>query len=361
MKAPRWPVVAAFLAGLVCTGCPLPMGDANGQSTDDDVGKQLEELQSKITALETRLGQKLYGNGAAGERIVTSDIRLKGADANRQYTDFIVEPGVTLMVQSGTVIRCTGTFINRGTIILEHGTVGSDRDGGDPSTVLESLRPAAIGISKLAAASAEAGDATSDRVGGRGGEGLSEFESRILLLPRTQAGGAGGSALASGGGGGGALTVIAAGEIVNEGQIFADGEDAVAGGGGGGAGILVFASAVKVTNAAGAGIAAEGGNGGDVTADAAPGGGGGGGIVHLIAPEIDNQGTIIVRGGAAGFTTGGDMISAVVRSGGGGGGASAGAGGRGGNVPQGDSPAVPAEAGAEGDFITTLTDPAALF
>lgn len=363
MKSRTGSLAAAFCAGLLCTGCPMPMDSANGQNGNGDgLQSQLADLQSKLNSVESQLRQRVYGTGTAGARTVTSDIRLDGPDANLQYTDFIVEEGVTLTVQSGTVIRCTGRFINRGTIVLQSGTRGADRAGVATSTQLESLRPAAMGIGKLAAASGEVGGPSAERLGGAGGEGLSEFEARILLMPQTQAGGSGGAALASGGDGGGAMTVIAAGEIRNEGVIRADGVDAIDGGGGGGAGVLIFASGERVVNAAGASIAAEGGLGGDSTSNSGPGGGGGGGIVHLIAPDMDNDGDVSVAGGEPGTAGPAGSITGSPRSGGGGGGASAGAGGQGGAAGEG-AEATPEEAspGAAGRFLTTTMDPGTLF
>ncbi len=372
-RASTHAVLAAFLVGLLCTGCPLPMDDADGQNNNandnsndngggDELNQQLTKLQTDVAALQSRLRQRVYGGAVAGTRVVDADVRIAGPDAQRQYEDFIVEEGVTLTVQSGAVIRCTGQFINRGTIVVEFGTRGADREGTDAGTLAESLRPAAIGVSKLAAASGEAGGTSSDRSGGAGGEGLSEFESRLLLLNRTQAGGAGGAALASGGGGGGAMTVIAAGPIVNEGQILAPGESASDGGGGGGGGIVVLASGTSISNASGAAILAQGGDGGDATEAAGPGGGGGGGIVHLMAPEIAGDGEIAVAGGSAGTTDDGLPVTAAIRSGGGGGGATAGVGGVGGSVPGGaDADAGEGTPGAEGDFVTTLASATEFF
>lgn len=48
---------------------------------------------------------------------------------NFQFTDFSVAAGVTLTVPSGTVIRCTGTFTNNGTIVVNTGAPGGSADG----------------------------------------------------------------------------------------------------------------------------------------------------------------------------------------------------------------------------------------
>src|SRR5262245_58211752 len=51
---------------------------------------------------------RIYGDGSAGDRIFSADSIL--AVGNLQFHDFTVNPGVTLHIHSGTVIRCTGTF-----------------------------------------------------------------------------------------------------------------------------------------------------------------------------------------------------------------------------------------------------------
>src|SRR5204863_7637363 len=67
-----------------------------------------------------------------GTRTVDSSGAL--IDDNNQYASFTVPSGVTVTIPSGTVIRCTGTFTNNGTIVVDPGAKG----GVVPAT--ESLR-----------------------------------------------------------------------------------------------------------------------------------------------------------------------------------------------------------------------------
>ena len=69
----------------------------------------------------------VYGDGSAGEVALTVDTDFRTtppANNNFQYVNFTVGNGVTLTVASGTTIRCTGTFINYGTIIVAGGAEG---------------------------------------------------------------------------------------------------------------------------------------------------------------------------------------------------------------------------------------------
>lgn len=305
----------------------------------------------------------VFGNGAAGPRTITEDIRFQQADgANQQWTDFTINAGVTLTVQSGTVIRCLGKFTNNGTIIVETGAEGADRVGVDSSSP-GSTRNALPGISTLAAGNGEVGNTSDARSGGQFGSGLSEFEARLVLNPGTRAGGSGAAGLGAGGAGGGSLVILASDEIVLNGDIMAPGGNAPStGGGGGGGGVIIIASAQKITSTQNAMLMANGGAGGDASNAEAAGGGGGGGIVHLIAPDIVNAGQTSVAGGSAGANGAAGSVTAGTRAGGGGGGASGGSGGAGGNVTAGVA-ADPEAAGngASGFFLMTETDPIPFF
>ncbi len=306
---------------------------------------------------------RIFGNGSSGARTISSDASFASAgDANDQYTDFIVDTGVTLTVPSGTVIRCTGQFINRGTIVVADGAVGGERSGVDTSSFDPSGRPAQPGVSTRVAGNGEVGTDAAARAGGLAGGGLSEFESAVTLDIGVNAGGAGGAAFAAGGGGGGGFTVIAQGEITNSGAINARGAAGAVGGGGGGGGVVILASGTRVTQAAGASISVKGGDGGASGAAEGPGGGGSGGIIHFLAPDISNGGTTDVTGGAAGALGVAGSVTAAMRSGGGGGGATAGNAGAGGAVSAGAAadPAA-AEGGSAGFILQTVTDPKALF
>lgn len=315
----------------------------------------------------------LFGDGSSGARNIGVDARFETqSDANQLWTDFGVSTGVILRVQSGTVIRCSGMFVNNGTIIVENGAQGGDRSSLDSTTRADASRPASIGINTLAAGSGEVGDATAVRGGGAGGDGISEFESLVTLRVGIAAGGGGGAAFSSGAAGGGSFTVFASGPIQNNGVIVADGAAATdSGGGGGGGGVIMLVSADSVTNASGASLLARGGDGGPSDAEdgparsglaAGPGGGGGGGLIHLIAPDIEHLGSASVLGGSAGSKPPGTNITAPLRSGGAGGGGSAGAGGAGGAVPAGASAQVnDAGGGSAGFFLRTVQNPRFLF
>lgn len=306
----------------------------------------------------------LFGDGSSGARHVTGDARLETADdANQQWTDLSVAAGVTLRIQSGAVIRCTGSLINNGTILIESGAQGGGRSGFDSTTMDGATQPAGLGLNTQPAAAGEAGDASSDRSGGAGGDGISEFETRVMLNIGIRAGSGGAAALGGAGAGGGGVTFLVQGPIQNLGTIIADGTDSGgSGGGGGGGGAIILASATSVTNQATATIEADGGAGGGSGSAAGPGGGGGGGVIHMIAPIVENLGTATALGGAAGSVPAGTPVTAGTRSGGGGGGGSGGAGGQGGDVPTGASvtPGA-AQAGSSGHVLVTLRHPRLLF
>jgi hypothetical protein len=344
-------------------GIADPDEDRNGDGVTDVLDCRGPAGQDGADGAPGRDGadasETLYGDGSSGARHVAADARFETAnDANQQWTDFSVAAGATLRLQSGAVIRCTGTFTNYGTILIEHGAQGADRSGFDSSTMEGSSRAAALGINTLAAGSGEIGGSSAVRSGGSGGDGISEFEARVTLRIAVRAGSGGGAALAAGGAGGGGVTILAQGAITNFGTILADGADAAAGGGGGGGGVILLASAESIVNAASAALSAEGGAGGVAGADCGPGGGGGGGVIHIVAPVIQNLGVTSVAGGEGGGVPAGTVVEAGIRSGGGGGGGSGGAGGKGGDVPSGAAPAPDhAAAGASGHVLVTYRAP----
>lgn len=302
----------------------------------------------------------LYGDGSSGARTITGNERFETADdANQLWTDFTVEAGATLRVQSGAVIRCTGRFTNHGTIIIEPGAQGGDRSAFDATTLEGVSRPAALGVNTLAASGGEVGDASSARSGGSGGDGISEFEARVALRISTRAGSGGGAALGGSGAGGGGMTILAQGTIENGGAILADGADSGSeGGGGGGGGVILLASGESITNRLTGSIFARGGGGGAASSAVGAGGGGGGGIIHFMSPVVQDLGNSTADGGRAGGTSLETMVSAGLRSGGGGGGGSGGAGGRGGPLDAGALVAPnPGEDGSRGFVLITLQEP----
>ena len=309
---------------------------------------------------------RVYGDGSAGARTVSDDIELD--DPTAQHTDLTIAVGGTLVVQSGTVIRCTGTFTNNGTLLVQTGAQGARcLQNAAPST--PSHRPADRGMALGAAMNGELGDNTALRFGGPGGEPLNEQQARATLEPGVHAGGGGGCGSTyggEGGPGGGSVTVLAATAIVNNGVINVTPRTApyYGGGGGGAGGALILASRGSVTN--NGTLRADGAAGGDAfagggatQAGSGAGGGGGGGIVHLLAPVIQAAGVVSVAGGIPGPPGGTGFLTTVLRFGGGGGGASGGRGGRGGNVTGNDAEA--ALAGEPGLSLESVVDPTSLF
>lgn len=302
---------------------------------------------------------RIYGDGSAGAKVISEDMVL--ADVNLQYTDFTVNHGVTLTIQSGARIRCTGAFTNHGAIVVANGAEGGVQRGYGTSTAGSSQTPVS-GIATRSAGNGSIGDASVARTGGGGGQGISEFETRVTLQLGVNAGGGAGAAVSEGADGGGSLTVLAFGAVNNNGQIMANGADGSAGTGGAGGGFVTLASAECVSNNGGASITADGGDGGASGSAEGPGGGGGGGGIHLIAPNIMDGGTTSVAAGSAGATGSAGSVTAQIRSAGGGGGAGVGNGGNGGSVSAGAA-ANPgdAEHGVNGLSIKTSVDPTSLF
>ncbi len=301
---------------------------------------------------------RTWGDGSAGAHTVDADMTLD--DVNLQYTDFTVNANVTLTVPSGTVIRCSGTFTNRGTIMVSTGDRGA-------AATMGSVTTAGQGVSHRPPGNGGAGDGATWRFGGFGGVGVSESEASGLLR-LGPSGAAGGGAfplmvLGEGGAGGGTLTVLSQVAINNASgaAIRANGATANTHGcGGGGGGIIVLASAGSITNSGA--ISAWGGHGRSADTPGAwtvaGGGGGGGGIVHFLAPSI-TPGSVSVIAGLGGAS---DSTPAVnQRSGGGAGGACGGDGGLGGGVSAGASPPTGGSNGVAGYVLESQLDPACLF
>lgn len=270
----------------------------------------------------------LYGNGSQGDVVVTASVQLATLIPSLDFAfrNLTVDPGVTLTVASGTVIRCTGTLTVNGTIIVEAGTLGSFAGGpagSDPGAGL-SRSPAQNGLGNP------------DGVGGEGGYGLTYYQAAAIYHTGPfGGGGGGGSALSgAGGAGGGAFTALSRGAVSIAGGIYADGEAGRDPAGGGGAGGIVILASGTSINVAGV-VAVRGGKGGDAAVANASqtcgaGGGGGGGIVHLVSPTISVGGSLLIGFGLRGFGPSMTFIVVPNRYGGGGGGACGGDGGRGG-------------------------------
>jgi hypothetical protein len=299
---------------------------------------------------------RIYGDGSAGKLSVTttSSLLTLVPSGNFQFTDVTIDAGVDLAVPSGTCIRCTGTFTNHGTVLVNIGEISGGQGNG-------------AGVALLSAGNGASGPSLDLVPGGPGGVGLSADEARLFLVVTPHAGGAGGGrfevGLAPGGAGGGEVVVLARGGVVNSttGVIRADAENAAfVGTAGGAGGIIILASPTSVTNAGL--LVTHGGNGVDAYAagNICPGGGGGGGIVHLISPSIPSAGgTVDVAGGTGGAGAAGNSGT---RYSGAGGGACGGNGGYGGEAYGAPGTFLGgAGNGNAGYSFETLEDPTALF
>lgn len=313
---------------------------------------------SGCTPSDTAEGQpQIYGDGSAGDLHVTAsnDLLTLAADGNLQFASVIIDAGVVLSVPSGTIIRCTGSLTNAGTIQVTPGESG----GGNNGVPGEGVSHASAGNSSRST------NNTSILAGGTGGKGLSQNEAMIMLEVTPKAGGAGGGLFGNlldvGGSGGGGLLVLAKGALLNDitGSIIADGKPGtMIGAGGGAGGVVILASASHVTNAGQ--ISAIGGNGAGAAFNTAGSGGGGGGIVHLISPSITASGTVSVDPGTHGVAGGAGNDGS--RASGGGGGACGGNGGAGGDVT--NAPFNTLNGGSDGAVgysLQTEANPTALF
>lgn len=347
------------------------------RATSKIVGGKVVTTLSRVNRVKCRSGEvktlsgpvgpsgvdgqlRIYGDGSDGSRIISASETFDKPVA--MYTDVVIKSGVTWSVPSGTVIRCSGTFINNGSIVVSKKAVGGAVRGLDSSSLMPVSRSPHPGISHQAATNGEAGSSSDSRSGGEGGGGLSPFEAASIRYPGLfGGGGAGAQLIGDGAKGGGSLVILAGGAIINNGSIIADGEDSLLGGGGGGGGVIVLASKGSISTGPGSSLLSRGGDGGRTSASTAAGGGGGGGIIHLMAPSISTSGaTISVAAGDAGQLDTGVSINKDLRLGGGGGGASGGSGGKGASVFIDDS-LFPAFDGQVGQVLTSVVDPTPLF
>lgn len=314
----------------------------------------------------------IYGDGTGGDLIVTSNRTF--STSNPQFNDVTINSGVTLVVDSGTVIKCKGTFTNNGTIVVNRGASGGkgrlDNQSGTGLSA-PSYRPPHPGVALTSPMQGQTGPDTEVQIQGEGGVGLTIQQARQLLRPGIYGGGGGASGTLDdfdAAWGGGSFVVICKNGIVNNGSITADstthfpskGINQFGARGGGAGGIVILASKTSVLNSSSASINANGTDGGNGNFTSAPGGGGGGGIVHFLAPLVVNEGAVSVEGGSGGkpFNT----ITTSIRVAGAGGGACGGNGGRGGWILPGN-PANPpvGQDGVDGYFLTSFVDPSSLF
>jgi hypothetical protein len=358
IQGPQGPAGPAGADGIDCWDL-----NANGTldaATEDINGDGVGDARDCVAA-------RVYGDGSAGPLQIESDTDWSTMPVtNLNFTDFSIEGGVALTIPSGAIIRCTGTFVNNGTIVIVPEALGGATLGIDGTTASPAHQSPEAGIARAPAGSAEIGDATAPRQGGAGGLNVFEIQARFLLHPGLEAGGGGGAAGIDDAGlrGGGVLVVRARGALTNSGAIFADGQSASgvpSGGGGGGGGLVILASGTSVSNAGAGTISARGGDGEAPDGNEAASGGGGGGIVHIIAPTINVAvASVNVTGGAGGAAAAAGTITGSLRSGGGGGGACGGNGGAGATAETDGSSAV-GVGGGNGFLLQTTADPTLVF
>ena len=216
------------------TGATGPQGTTGPQGAAGERGLQGEKGDQGDTGATGASGQdgmdgadgqlRIYGDGSAGAKTVSSNETLN--DSNLQYTNFTVDDGVTLTVPSGSVIRCTGTFTNNGTINVQVGALGAEAQA-NLNAFDQSHQVAHPGIGLSIAGNGGTGDNAAIQVGGVGATGISEFQARQLRYPGATAGGGGGRGLSAGtndgGAGGGSLVILCEGAINNNKNIVADG------------------------------------------------------------------------------------------------------------------------------------------
>jgi hypothetical protein len=301
------------------------------------------------------------GDGSAGNLTVSVSTDWNSAPpANPNFANVTINPGQTLTVPAGTVIRCSGSFTNNGILAV---SIGSEHSGTSFFTGVSGSGGAAsvadAGDSRRAAVAGQMDNNTTTAalLGGPGGIGIPQAVARTAFGQFRVGGGAGGGPFDAGGGGGGLVKIYCEGPIVNLGTINALGTAASNSSvGGGGGGIVILASRTSVSNSGGT-INVSGGNGGPSnTSWGGVGGGGGGGIIVMASPAAPVSGTQIVTAGSPG--TSGTTLTTQTRTAGGGGGASGGSGGSGGGINS--SIAGAGTGGAAGYVITMTLDPTAI-
>ncbi len=346
------------------TGASGAAGAQGAQGAQGEAGPQGSAGAAGTSGADGLDGAiRVYGDGSEGDLTWTGSGSIHGVVTNLQFEDVVVNSGATLTVPSGTTIRCTGTFTNNGSIVVETGSIGGffNTSNYDATATISARQPAA-GLAISAGLNAQIGDDNPAfvRLGGTGGGGISaHLAYRLIGSDSWQAGSGGGASFSRfGGGGGGFLRILCRGGIVNNGSITAEGADSINGAGGGGGGIVLLASQASVQNSNSGVISVQGGDGGAATT-VVSNGGGGGGVVFFLAPTVTDTGSVDFNGGAAGLFDAGVPVTANPRSGGGGGGSLFGGGGTGGLVDNSDGSAAGAGAGGNGAIISILKDPTA--
>ncbi|MFQ5654192.1 MAG: hypothetical protein ACE5GW_05635, partial [Planctomycetota bacterium] len=151
------------------TGAPGPQGPQGAQGP--------QGVQGPPGASDATI---VYGDGSAGSLMAIATQSLGDfnaangvARACTQYVALTVDPGVTLTVPAGTIIRATGTVTINGTIQVLSGAAGGvNLDGGGAN-----LRPANPGDSTQAAG-------TTRKNPSSGGVAMSQARAEQILRPR---------------------------------------------------------------------------------------------------------------------------------------------------------------------------------
>lgn len=316
--------------------------------------------------------QFFYGNGACGDLTIAQNSIFH--DPGCQYRNITIQAGATLSVVSGSIIRCSGSFTNNGTISVDPGVIGGQIDGISSLAIVPAMQPAHPGNSTGAAGSgAIVSSSTGTAAGGTRSQGNNGI-STGLLAPALVGGGGGGAAYSPGGRGGGALTILSKGLINNTGTISANGQAGTGFGAGGGAGgVVTLASQTRVVQTGT--VSVVGGGGGNTTTllnlgdgslvAVSAGGGGAGGLIQIFAPELGLVGGAnLVSGGSAGTVNDSAIgISNLLIGGGAGGSSIMARGGAGGSINRAESHIIDSNAGAgdAGAVISRTIDPASIF
>ncbi len=310
------------------SGTPALAIEVNANFTA--VKSAVDDNDARITVLEGAApgggsGPTGYGDGSSGALVISTsqDWTDAGGDApandSLQFTDFTINSGQTLTVPSGTVILCTGTFVNNGTLVVNPGYQRSLT-----TALLTDVAKNEPGANRTAPGNWNVPGIPHDR-----------STMRRLLNPGPIAGqqGGQGNLFNVGGDGGGSLVIRCAGGISNNGSISASGSDAEAvgdganciftvgctglagasdidddtrgGGGGGGGGLIILGSAGTIVTGSIDLSGGNGANGGNSTVSTSGGGGGGGGVLHLLGPAASTTSTasVNVSGGTRGLST----------------------------------------------------------
>ena len=334
-------------------------GDTLTATQMNEIKNAVNDNDTRVTTNTQSIANLFGGDGSAGPLIISADTNWNTsppANFNFNFTTCTIDAGFTLIVPAGTTIRCSGNFINNGTIAVAVGVTGAS-----PTTWGSGASAEIYGIGHpgdtLKAASGGSydndGTTTANTLrAGLGGDGIPKATAATSFNKFKFGGGSGGGYSGSGNGRAGGLLRIYSGEsITNTANITANASFPCCGSGGGGGGIIILAAINSITNTGT--IEANGAKGADSYSFGGAGGGGGGGIVMLVSPTTDNTAGIVNVTGA--FTT---NITSATRVGGGGGGASGGNGGDGGSV-SGAVTGIPATAqdGLDGYLLEINANP----